>query len=100
MTPIRIAPIVTSASSFVSIAPANAIAAIDVRFATMAAAPTEMYTTSIASAFPPLPQNARDAAIAAVQNAVAEIDRVSQGMPAPAATSHTADIAAAVIHGI
>src|SRR3954453_19655795 len=100
MTPMRIAPIVTSASSFVSIAPANAIAAMDVRFATIAAAPTEMYTTSIASAFPPLPQNASDAAIAAVQNAVAWIDPVSQLITGTAASSHTADIAAAVIHGI
>ena len=99
-TPRRIAPIVTNASSFVRVAPAKAIDAIQVFCATIAAAPIAKYTTNIASAFPPLPENASDAAIAAVQNAVAWIDCVSQRITGTAARSHTADIAAAVIHGI
>src|SRR5258707_1985067 len=94
------APIVINASSFVSIAPAKAMQAIEVRSATIAAAAMDRYTTSIASAFPPLPQNASEAAMAAVQNAVPSTEPVSQYTTGTAAASHTAAIAAAVIHGI
>ena len=99
MTPTRIAAIVMNASSFVSAAPAKAIAAMNVSLATIAAAPIDRNAMSIASAFPPPPENACDAHIAAVQNAVASQQFVSQRMTGTAAASQIADIDAAVIHG-
>src|SRR5438094_5005953 len=100
MTAASTAAMVTSDCSFVNAAPANAIAAMERRLATNAAPPAVRYATSIASAFPPQPENTWDAAIAAVQNAVASHERVAQRTTGTAASSHTADIAAAVSHGI